>query len=871
MIAERPSATGARQQTGDGAMTTTHATSVPGTGLTSAEVAAARERGEGNQTATATSRGYLPILRANLFTLFNNFLFTIGVTLLALGRTKDALVSVGLGLLNSLIGSIQEIRAKQKLDGLKLLHRTPCRVIRDGTEQDVAPEDLVRGDLIRVTAGDQIAVDGPVVDDCRLEVDESLLTGETEPVVKQQGDTLLSGSLCLSGTGFQTAVAVGAQSYAAAMTTTAKSWTVERTPLQWRVDSIVRLIMLTVALMSAAILAQAALKQLSLVKVVQTAAVLSGLIPYGLFFLITVSYAVGAATIARRGALIQQINAVESLCHVDVLCTDKTGTLTTGQLRLDRLETLGGEDPATVRHLLGSLARSATTGNPTTAALAGALPGAQLTVRALVPFSSERRWSAVSGTDPAGEAPSGVYVLGAFESLCAALPGSETAPGGTLATLVAGLTGQGLRVLVFAEAADPAAGLHDPDGEPALPPLRPLAVVALGDDVRPGVPETLADLRDRGVAVKIISGDDHRTVVALARQLGIDDPTPRTGAELEAMSAQEFADAVATGVVFGRVTPRLKERMLDTLRGQGRYTAMIGDGVNDIPSLKKAHVGIALESGSSVACDVADVVLLDDSFDALVPAQREGRRIISGITTSMYLYLARVSTSILVIIGVAILGLGFPYEPAQVAIVLFTVGLPTMVLTAWAPARAPEAGMLGSLARFVVPAAVVTAVFAIGVYAALYQLIQAFLPETRVPPEAVARFEEFTGLARSDATFTEQAATIVAQSGLTIFTSLAAFVIILFLQPPLRMFTGWTTVWTDRRPAVLVAVLVVIFNIILAVPALASYFGLVRDPGAFIVVALALPPWFFTLRTIWRHNLLERVLGLHDSPTAVRD
>jgi len=863
------------------AMTTTTATSVPAAGLTSAQVAAARARGEVNHVPAAGSRGHLSILRANLFTLFNNFLFAIGLTLLSLGRTKDALVSVGLGLLNSLIGTVQEIRAKQKLDRLRLLDRVPCKVIRDGLEQEVPPEELVRGDLIRITAGDQVAVDGPVTGDGRLELDESLLTGEAEPVIKQSGDRLLSGSLCLSGTGFQIAEAVGARSNVGTLTTTAKARTVDRTPLQRRIDFIVRLIMLTVALMSAAILAQAALKGLSLVRVVQTAAVLSGLVPYGLFFLITISYAVGAATIARRGALIQRINAVESLCNVDVLCTDKTGTLTTGALRLEHIEILGGDDPAEVRRLLAAMVRSTSGSNATIVAIAGALPGARLEVEEEVPFSPERRWSAVRGAGPASDPPRGCYVLGAIESLRDALPAGTAAAGSRLQTSAAALTGQGqqapssrlqaeaavlagqgLRVLLFAAAADPDADLQAADGEPRLPALRPLALVALREELRPGVTETLGELRSRGVAVKIISGDDPRTVAALARRIGIEGPEARTGADLEAMTPEAFGEAVAHGVVFGRVTPRLKERMLAALRGQGRYTAMIGNGVNDIPSLKSANVGIAMGSGNSVARDVADVILLDDAFEALAPAQREGRRIISGITTSMYLYLARVSTSILVIIGVAILGLGFPYEPAQVALVLFTVGLPTMVLTAWAPPTAPEPGMIGSLARFVVPAALVTAVFGVAVYACLYELVRSVLPTTEVPVGLMERFEEF-GLVPSDTTFTDQAATIVAQTGLSVFTSVSAFALILFLVPPWRMFAGWTTVQPDKRPAALVAVLTAIFVVILIAPPLATYFSLIRDPAAFVAVGVAFPPWFLTLRLFWRYHLLERVLGLH--------
>ncbi|WP_250009859.1 HAD-IC family P-type ATPase [Actinoplanes sp. M2I2] len=825
---------------------------MPAAGLTSAQVAAARERGETNAVPSATSRRYWAILRANLFTLFNNFLYAIGLALLVMGRPKDAVVSVGLGLLNSLIGSIQEVRAKQKLDRLRLLHRAPCRVVRDGAEQEVTPEQVVRGDLLHVAAGDQIVVDGPVTTGYRLEVDESPLTGESEPVPKRIGDRLHSGTVVLGGSAYQTAEVVGADSTTGALTVTAKAWKLDPTPMQWRIDAIVRLIMLTVALMSAAVLANAGLKGLTLVEVVQTAAVLSGLVPYGLFFLITISYAVGAAAIARRGALIQQISAVESLCSVDVLCTDKTGTLTTGRMHLDRVATFDGRDPETVGRLLGTAVDAMTTRNHTVVALAQALPGSQPALQERVPFSPQRRWSGVAGSG-------GGYVLGAVEALDGALSAAADL---RMYAVLDDLTRHGLRVLLFAATADADADFFDTDGMPVLPALTPLALVALRDELRDGVGEALADLRAEGVEIKVISGDDPRTVAAIGRCIGLDGGDPATGADLEAMTPAAFDDAVLHGTVFGRVAPRTKERMLGSLRRQGRYTAMIGDGVNDIPSLKRAHVGVALAGGNSVTCDIADIVLLDDSFDALAPAQRQGRRIVTGIATSMYLYLARVSTSILIIVGVAILGLGFPYEPAQVALVLFTVGLPTMLLTAWAEPEPPNPHLIGSLARFVVPAAVVTALFGVTVYAILYQFVMT-LPDKKVPDNLIARFEEFTGLLSTNATFTEQTATVVAQTGLTVFTSFAAFLLILFLKPPARVFASWTPVERDKRPALLVGALITIFFAILATPALADYFGLLPDFAAFMVAGMALPLWFLLLSAVWRFDLLSRMTGFH--------
>ena len=322
----------------------------PLAGLTSIEAEARRRRGEANAAVSEGSRSYATILRTNVFSFYNSILFVIGAALLGLGRYSDALISVGLGLLNAVISAAQEIRAKRKLDRLQLLDRAPVLVLRDGREVELAPEAVVRGDVLRVRPGDQIVVDGPLLDGpegsqnegSRLEADESLLTGESDPVLKHPGDELRSGSLCVAGGGQQLARDVGAASYAGRLTTDARRVTTDSTPLQRRITFVVRLVIALVVLMSGAILAQAVLEGFTLLRVVQITAVLSGLVPYGLFFLIAVAYTAGAAALASRGALVQQVNAVESVSNVDVVCTDKTGTLTTGRLTLAEIQPLGG-------------------------------------------------------------------------------------------------------------------------------------------------------------------------------------------------------------------------------------------------------------------------------------------------------------------------------------------------------------------------------------------------------------------------------------------------------------------------------------------------------------------------------------------------
>ncbi|MBU2663613.1 HAD-IC family P-type ATPase [Actinoplanes bogorensis] len=795
-------------------------------GLTSAEAAERRRRGEANVAAGKT-RSVAAILRANVFSFFNLILFVIGAALLALGRYSDALISVGLGLINAVLSAAQEIRAKRKLDRLQLLDRAGVRVLRDGAEVSLAPGEVVRGDLLRIRAGDQIVVDGPLLpgdsslhSGGRVDVDESLLTGESDPIAKGPGDDLRSGSFCVAGDGFQLARDVGAHSYAGRLTAEARQVSTDKTPLQRRVEFVVRLVIALTVLMSGAIVAQALLEGFSLLRVVQITAVLSGLVPYGLFLLIAVAYTTGAAALAGQGALVQQVNAVESISNVDVICTDKTGTLTTGRLTLDEIVPLGSLTADEAGTVLGSYARSVTTPNLTTTALAAALPGEAWTdVTGEVPFTSATRRSSLT-------TPDGTWELGAADSL-----GPE----------VAVRAARGLRVLALSRSGEP------------------VALVALADELRPDVAASVTRFHADGVTLKVLSGDDPRTVAALAARAGLGTAEPVSGAEID-----ELDDAlIARTTVFGRVSPEQKERIVAALRRRGHYVAMIGDGVNDARALKAAQVGVAMRSGSAVTRDVADIVLTDDSFAALLPAQQQGRRIISGIGVSMHVFLARVATQGIVILAVSMLGMGFPYSPTQVGLTLLTVGVPTFFLTFWARPVPPDKHLLGNLARFVIPAAVVTAGFGTAIYAYLYQLITTGFTSGRIPADSYAAFEKYTGLSSTDSGFTAAAAAVGAQTGLSTFYCLASFILILFLAPPARFFAAWTTPTGDRRPTILVAALILVFTAVLFVPALSDYFGLTgpAEP-VFDVVLPALALWFGALSAAFRFKLLDRALGI---------
>ncbi|MDI6102555.1 HAD-IC family P-type ATPase [Actinoplanes sp. NEAU-A12] len=825
----------------------------PAAGLTGAEAEARRRRGEANTAVQGGSRGYAEILRTNVFSFFNLILFVIGGALLSLGRYSDALISVGLGLINAVISAAQEIRAKHKLDRLQLLDRAGVLVVRDGREVEILPDQVVRGDVIRVRPGDQIVVDGPLLDGGRLEADESLLTGESEPVVKHPGDGLRSGSLCVAGDGHQQARDVGAHSYAGRLTAAARRSTTDRTPLQRRIDFIVRLVMALTALMSGTILAQAALEGFSVLRVVQITAVLSGLVPYGLFFLIALAYTAGAVRIARTGALVQQVNAVESVSNVDVVCTDKTGTLTTGQLTCEEVVPLGGHQYNESAEALGGLAHNATSPNLTALALAAALGGPVWRVRDEVPFSSSSRWSGMVAEE-------GVWVLGAPDALAGRL--RQPVPVGE----VADRAGRGLRVLLLARPEDPEAGLRDAAGRPELPMLEPVALAVLADELRDDVVETVARFHADGVELKVLSGDDPRTVAAIATRAGIATGEPVPGRDLDDLDDPALDRVVARTSVFGRVAPEHKERIVHSLRRQGRYVAMIGDGVNDARALKQAHVGIAMRSGSPVTRDVADIVLVDDNFSALPPAQHEGRRIINGIGISLYVFLARVASQGLVILAVTMLQLGFPYSPTQVGLTMFTVGIPTMFLTFWARPTRPDPHMLRNLVRFVVPASVVTATFGTAIYTALYDMITHGFTSGRTPGRIIDEFEKYTGLQYgTDADFATAAATILAQTGLSTFFCFASFLLISFLAPYSRAFAAWTPPTGDRRPAWLVMGLMVLFSAVLCVPVLWNYFGLMGpSKPVFLVVLPALILWYGTLTLVFRFRLFDRLLGLDE-------
>ncbi len=823
----------------------------PTTGLSEEEVLARRAAGKGNTAGLKTGRTYTQIFRENVFTFINDVIFILGIALVMVGRPLDALVSLGVIGVNIAVSAVQEIRAKRILDRITLLTRPTAMVVRDGKEAAVGPEALVIGDLLRVGAGDQIVLDGQLVDG-RLEADESQLTGESDLISKRPGDPVYSGSFVVNGGGTFVATAVGDDSLANRITAGARTFRRVLTPLQSEIHLVIRVALAVVIYLEILLVASNLIKLVGAPETVGQAALLVGLVPNGLFVSIAIAYALGAVRILRFGALVQQSNAIESLSNVDVLCLDKTGTLTANRLSAQDIVPFDGSE-ADLRSLLGDVVASVAIRNKTSDAIAAACPGKTCLLARDVSFSSARKWSAVAFAPDATPGRNGVVALGAAEFLRPALGTGATdeQAWADLRAKMEPFTRQGLRVLVVA-GHDDSAGIAGEGDDAMLPTgMKTLGLVVLADELRPDAKETLARFIAAGVTPKVISGDDPETVVALARQAGLGpDIKSIAGPALESMNNEQLAAVALETTVFGRITPAQKERLVDALRSRGRYVAMIGDGVNDVLSLKKANLGIAMQSGSQAARGVADIILTTDSFASLAPAVEEGQRIINGMQDILRLFLSRITTVGLLIITSLVIGL-FPIDLRNgSALTIFTVGIPTILLAIWAqPGPRMRESLARTLARFVVPAAVLSSLIGLFVFYGILTLqLGSFDALVNRPP---GNSPELEPLLR------------VSQTALTSFLVYTGLMLVVFVEPPLAVLAVVEPLSTDRRPLALAVLLGVTYLVVLAMPAFRELFAL-RSISlaelALVFVAVAI--WTVALIATWRYRVVERFLGV---------
>jgi cation-transporting P-type ATPase E len=649
-----------------------------------------------------SSRSTASIVAGNVFTLFNAIIGAFFVLDLALGLYADSIFGL-IAVVNSYIGIRQELKAKATLDELAVLVAPHARVVRDGAVVELISTEVVPGDVIQVGPGDQLVADGEVIASRGMTMDESLLTGESDGIKKGEGDRVLSGSFCVSGSGHYVVDAVREESYAGRIAGEAKTFRHPPSPLQEEVNRVIIASTYVMLPLAALLVLSLKLRSVGLESAAQTAtAGLVTLIPEGLVLLMSVTFAVAAVRLAKRDTLVQQMSATESLAAVDTICVDKTGTLTAGELRLAGVEYADGIDPEAGAKALGRFAASAGDRNRTLETIAAEFPGQPAKVSGEVPFSSEWKWSGVSLD---GRANGATYVMGAPDVL--AETGALTLPP-RLAGKLEEETAAGRRVVAFGETSE--ALPSDPAANGA-PRLKPLALVVLEETLRPDAVETIATMREEQVDLKLISGDAAATVTAVAYAVGV----PREAGVIEGPELPEDEEglkkAALENTIFCRIKPEQKKALVGALVAAGRYVAMIGDGVNDVPALKRARMAVSMGSGTQVTKGVADVVLLKDQFSRLPEAVGEGRRIARNIHRLGRLYMTKTVYAATLILLVAVPGFAFPFLPRHLTVAAFlTIGIPSFVL-ALMPSDGPlyRGRLLRALAAFAVPAGVATA------------------------------------------------------------------------------------------------------------------------------------------------------------------
>ena len=660
-------------------------------GLSEAEVKERIAQGKTNKVADKSSRSLSSIIRANVFNRFNAILGALAVMVIIIGPIRDALFA-GVLIFNTLIGIFQELRAKRTLDRLSLLSAPRAKVIRGGSHVEISRDEVVLDDLLELTAGDQILVDGEVLDSGGLEVDESLLTGESVPIVKKPGDGLLSGSFVSAGSGRVRATAVGEDAYAQKLASEAKRYTLVKSDLRDAINTILRYItyvMIPVAILLA--VSQLIADNTFDDAILATVAGLVGMVPEGLVLLTSLVFAVSAVALARRHVLVQELPAVEGLARVDVICLDKTGTLTEGTPQFGRIEPLNGG--SALDEVLGAFAAASPSENSTMLAISTAFPThPDWKVGATVPFSSARKWSAVSFEGH------GSWVLGAPEVLLREESDS------TLREKADSLASSGLRVLLLSRAEKPVV-------EEELPQrLDSAALLVIEEKIRPDAAETLEYFMDQGVGVRIISGDNPSTVGSVAERVGVPGADEPVDARKLPADLDDLSEVMHESTVFGRVVPEQKRMMVHALQSGGHVVAMTGDGVNDTLALKDADMGIAMGSGAPSTKSVAQLVLLDGKFSTLPRVVAEGRRVMANMERVANLFLTKTVYAALLAVGIAIVTWPYPFLPRHISLVgSLTIGIPAFWLSFAPSKKRYRPGLLRRVLYFAIPAGFIAA------------------------------------------------------------------------------------------------------------------------------------------------------------------
>lgn len=633
----------------------------PKRGLDSTAVAKKIAAGAHNSPMKPLTRSVSQIIRGNTLTLFNFVNLALGALIITTGSFKN-LLFLGVAIVNTAIGSFQEIRSKRKIDKLSILASAKTRVRRDGKETQIDQDQIVEDDIVLLHRGDQIPVDGTIVETSGLEVDESPLTGESQPITKVVGDSLLSGSFIVAGQAAMQVTAIGDHTFAAKLALAAKTEKPSNSQLLGTINRIIKI--LTYVLIPLGV----ALFTVSLVRrgdynraILTTSAAVIGMIPEGLVLLTNVALAVSARNLASKRVLVRELPAIEALARVDVICLDKTGTITSGRLRIHDVVPAAGRTKDTVSQAARAIVQALEDDNETAQAIRQAFkPGNTREPVATIPFSSARKWSGASFND--GEN----LVMGAPEFVFKHLPAEWQVK-------IDQATTQGYRVLAVARTE---AALTTQLVEPEM-----MGLLLISDELRPTAVATLQFFQTQDVALKVISGDNPVTVANIAKEAqlpGADQYVDMSQVPDDA----DFKTLAADYNVFGRVTPNQKKRLIQALQDNGHTVAMTGDGVNDVLALRQSDCSIAMASGAEAAKTIADFVLLDSNFDAMTGVLNEGRRVINNIERVASMYLVKTIFSVILTAIFVFLPFDYPIIPINLTPVsAIVVAIPSFFLT----------------------------------------------------------------------------------------------------------------------------------------------------------------------------------------------
>ncbi|MBB1242270.1 HAD-IC family P-type ATPase [Streptomyces durbertensis] len=668
----------------------------PAPGLTTAQVAERVARGQVNDVPVRSSRSTVDIVRANVLTRFNAIIGVLFAIILVVGPIQDGLFGFVI-IANTGIGIVQELRAKRTLDNLAVIGEARPSVRRDGRTVQVPTDQIVLDDVVELGPGDKVVVDGTIVEADNLEIDESLLTGEADPVVKKAGDPVMSGSFVVAGGGSFTATKVGREAYAAQLAEEASRFTLVHSELRSGIDTILRYtIYMMIPAATGLIISQLFVESSDFEEAIRRmVAGIVPMVPEGLVLLTSVAFAIGVIRLGRKQCLVQELPAIEGLARVDVVCLDKTGTLTEGGMDVTEIRPLGDADEPHAREILAALGESDPRPNASLQAIIEECPADEssrwLSGDAL-PFSSARKYSGAHLTGPDNR--TGTWLLGAPDVL---LP-----PDAPELSETDDLNAQGLRVLLLARAAR---DLHDPA---VTDDTTPVALVVLEQRLRSDAADTLRYFAEQNVAAKVLSGDNAVSVGAVAAKLDLPGADTPVDARRMPDDKNERGKAIERGAVFGRVTPQQKRDMVGALQARDHNVAMTGDGVNDVLALKDADIGVAMGSGSEATKSVAQIVLLNNSFATLPSVVAEGRRVIGNIERVATLFLTKTVYSVLIAILVIIWQVPYPFLPRHLTLLsAFTIGIPAFFLALAPNKERAKPRFVSRVIRYAMPAGLI--------------------------------------------------------------------------------------------------------------------------------------------------------------------